>query len=757
MIIYRHHVQHKLSTKTTVYLTSLTVALNLLIPLCISAEQHSPGIIYQNNFNFGTDSMTDPGDNPTGLISFNTNQISNYEIGNNIGIGVPSGSYSSPGTVLFSFNENKIRESGVVGYCFDISRDSVSEFSENGSVIPTTVTLNKGFDNYNSLNISDNKISGPLSESTGMIDAASATEYATDKIYHVQQVLDLDNKKIYTFVNGEPLTDNINGEEVIAARNLPNDFVFRNISVNLSMTAVFFDNFRIEDLSASNGTFNVTDITGGDDNKSVYVNFSEPICIDGCSKENFEITTRENKSIAVKEVLSDGCCRVKLFLADAIENDTLFVKVRNTESSVISTGIGARLADNQKTYTVIFGDTLIYDNDFNDISEYTRNIISLQDEDSNVQNTDSWVVEQDDNGNIRLKLKEENQLTTLNDGMYKNFAASFDIQPKKIESDGSTYETSVVFSGSDNSNAETSVTALSIIQKYIKITNKYKYLIMSGTGSGQRINYECGKTYHIDIAFNPQRNTIYLYVDGECISESRVGDMKFEKLVMNFGKNTDYLDNLKIYEFNGYTQAIKITDARPKSDTITIQTNEPLNPEEISAADFCVSENGTAAEISDILLKDNNTTVDITLAQPIGGGRNYTVTAKRGLKNFANMATENEPAATASVSRDVRVKELALSEDNGLITANLQNCESGRSTAVLVVCTYTDGSDVPDKILTDSTFDADTKSQIGYLEPNETGTLRIESDFDNADIIRAYLWENLVNCAPYCTPVRLKS
>ena len=168
MIIYRHHGQNKFSAKATVYLTSLTVALNLLIPLGISAEQHSPGIIYQNNFNFGTDSMTDPGDNPTGLISFNTNQISNYEIGNNVGIGVPSGSYSSPGTVLFSFNENKIRESGVVGYCFDISRDSVSEFSENGSVIPTTVTLNKGFDNYNSLNISDNKISGPLSESTGM-------------------------------------------------------------------------------------------------------------------------------------------------------------------------------------------------------------------------------------------------------------------------------------------------------------------------------------------------------------------------------------------------------------------------------------------------------------------------------------------------------------------------------------------------------------------------------------------------------------
>ena len=141
-------------------------------------------------------------------------------------------------------------------------------------------------------------------------------------------------------------------------------------------------------------------------------------------------------------------------MADAIENETLFVKVRNTESSVISTGIGARLADNQKTYTVIFGDTLIYDNDFNDISEYTRNIISLQDEDSNVQNTDSWVVEQDDNGNIRLKLKEENQLTALNDGMYKNFAASFDIQPKKVESDGSTYETSVVFNASDNSDAE---------------------------------------------------------------------------------------------------------------------------------------------------------------------------------------------------------------------------------------------------------------------------------------------------------------
>ena len=102
------------------------------------------------------------------------------------------------------------------------------------------------------------------------------------------------------------------------------------------------------------------------------------------------------------------------------------------------------------------------------------------------------------------------------------------------------------------------------------------------------------------------------------------------------------------------------------------------------------------------------------------------------------------------------MNKLALSKDNGLITAHLQNCESGRSTAVLVICTYTYGSDVPDKILTDSTFDTDTKSQMGYLEPNETGTLRIESDFGNADIIRAYLWENLVTCAPYCTPVRLK-
>lgn len=499
MIIYRHHSKHNFSAKATVYLTFITIALNLLTPFGASAEQHSPGIIYQNNFNFGTDSMTDSGNNPTGLISFNTDQISNYEIGNNIGIGVPSGSFISPGTVLFSFNENEIRESGVVGYCFDISRDNVSEFFRNDSVIPTTVTLNKGFDNYNSLNINDNKISGPLSESTGMIDTASATEYATDKIYHVQQVLDLDNKKVYTFVNGEPLTDNTNGEEVIAARNLPNDFVFRNISVNLSMTAVFFDNFRIEDLSAANGAFNVTDITGGDDNKSVYVNFSEPICAGGCSKENFEITTRENKSIAVKEVLCDGCCRAKLVLADVIEDETLFVKVRNTENSVISTGIGARLADNQKTYTVIFGDTIIYDNDFNDISEDDKNIISLQNGNSNIQNTAAWIAEQDDNGNIRLKLKEENQLTALNDRMYKNFAASFDIQPKEVESDGNTYETSVVFNVSDNSNAETSVAALSIIRKYIKITNKYQSLIMSGTGSGQKINYECGKTYHIDI------------------------------------------------------------------------------------------------------------------------------------------------------------------------------------------------------------------------------------------------------------------
>lgn len=756
MITYRHHVQHKFSAKTTVYLIFLTVALNLLIPLGASAEQHSPGIIYQNNFNFGTDSMTDSGDNPTGLISFNTDQISNYEIGNNIGIGVSSGSFISPGTVLFSFNENEIRKSGVVGYCFDISRDNVSEFSRNGSVLPTTVTLNRGFDNYTSLNITDNKISGPLSESTGMIDVSSATEYATDKIYHIQQIFDLDNKKVYTFVNGEPLTDNTNGEEVIAARNLPNDFVFRNISVNLSMTAVFFDNFRIEDLSAANGTFNVTDITDGDDNKSVYVNFSEPICANGCSKENFEITTRENKSIAVKKVLCDGCCRAKLVLADAIEDETLFVKVRNTENSVISTGIGARLADNQKTYTVIFGDTIIYDNDFNDIPEDDGNTISLQIDDSNVQNTAAWIVEHNDNGNVRLKLKEENRLTALNDCMHKNFAASFDIQLKELESDNSTYETSVVFSGSDNSNAETSVTALSIIRKYIKITNRYQSLIVGGTGSGQKIKYECGKTYHIDIAFNPQRNTIYLYVNGECISENRVGDMKLEKLVMNFGKNTDYLDNLKIYEFNGYTQAIKITDARPKSDTITIQANEPLNPKGISADDFCVSENGTAAEVSDILLKDNNTTVDITLARPIGGGRNYTVTANRGLKNFANTATENELTAKAAVSRDVRVNELTLSEDNSTITAILQNCESGRSTAVLIICTYTYGSDVPDKILTDSTFDTNTKSQIGYLEPNETGTLRIESDFGNADIIRAYLWENLDICAPYCKSVRLK-
>ena len=249
---------------------------------------------------------------------------------------------------------------------------------------------------------------------------------------------------------------------------------------------------------------------------------------------------------------------------------------------------------------------------------------------------------------------------------------------------------------------------------------------------------------------------IYSYVDGTLLCESKMTDnIEFKKLVMNFADNTDYLDNLKIYEFNGYTQSITVTDARPKSNTITLKTTEPLNAATASTDSFIVTEGETVTDITDVTLSDNNTKATLVLSKPLSGGRNYTVTARRGLKNFANMCVERDLSVTVAVPRAVKAEKYEFSDDNKLITATVTNNESGRSTAVLVVCVYNSGSTIPDKILTDSTFDTEHTS-ISYLEPNESGALRVEGDFANAEKIYAYLWENLDNCAPYCNSVRLK-
>lgn len=760
MIDIRHRVEHYCLRKAAVYLTVFAAVTGTLTAADVSAEPHSPGVIYQNSFNFGIDSMIDSEVGTVGEISFNQTDISDSETGNNIGIGVSSDSWGNYGTISFSFKDGEARDCGTVGYCFDISRGDTEKFQQTDSPIMTSVTLNKGFVNEarDYLYVSDKVIANASDKTSKTIDDLSAADYCVNKIYHVQQILDLDNKKIYTLVDGKPLTYVKNGEEVKAAGNLPEDFVLKNINVNLSMTAVYFDNFRIEDLSSCGGTFDVSEVTNGDDNHSIYVTFSEPICAESCAEDNFEITTSDNKRIEINAVHYVGCCCVRLDLAEDTADKTVFVSVKNTASHTISNGCGATLGDNQNTHTAIFNNPIIYDNDFAQLDGDSPAVVSLECENSNVQNTDGWIAEQDENGNVRMKLDKENQLTVFNNCMYKNFALSFDIQPKQLESDGGTYETSVNLSYvPDGSASEKQIKVFSLIRKYIKITDKYQSLITNGTGSGQRIPYECGQSYHIDTAYNPQRNTIYLYVDGECIGELAVGeDINFKKLVMNFGRNTDYLDSLKIYEFNSRTQNIRITDAKPKSNTITIQTAEPLNANEITNDSFAVSTGSENAEISDVLLKDNNTTVVITLAQPIDGGRNYSVTAKSGLKNFANMAAENDLTATVAVPRAVMLSECTLDKDGRMIQATVQNNESGRSTAVLVVCSYSHGSNIPDKILTDSAFDTDTHSQIGYLEPNETGILRITADFSGADRIYAYLWENTGNCIPYCRPVCLK-
>lgn len=759
MFTNRHHVTLH---KPTICLAVLIAILDISIPINISAQMPEPDVIYQNDFNLGTDSMTNTTGNQTGNITFDSKNTVTSEVGNNIGIGAGPASSDSEYTVLFGFTDKQTE--GIISYCFDVSLSGSLNSAQTGYVQPFNVVLNKYIKIKTSLNIIDNTIFVP----SGDAAASPSAEYTDDKIYHVQQIFDLNSKKMYTYVNGKPLLYTDSGGISSAGKSLDADFSLSNICILLSPNTAYFDNLRIEYASSPGETFNITDISAGDDNRTVCVTFSEPICADSYTKENFEVTTADGNAVAVSDVYYDGCCGVKLVLTDAAENETVLVKAANTAAHTVSTPVGARLADNTAARAVIFHDTIIYNNDFNDFDSEEQNPVSLapealapealQAEDSSIQNGNGWVAEKTDNKNTRLKLVSENSLTVTNNCDYKNFALSFDLQPKDPGQDSAVHETSVNLSYTpDNSNAPKNIKILSFKRQYSKFNSSYKALISGCTAPTPSKTYDCDKNYHIDIAYNPQRNAVYSYLNGECIGESILSDdTKFEKLIIDFADNTGYLDNMKIYEFNSCTQSIRITDAQPKASSITIQTAEPLNAKEISADNFSVAKNGTATEISDVSLKDNNTLAVITLAQPVSGGANYTVTAKKGLKNFANMSNERDLSVTVAVARNVSMIDCKLSDDNRTVSATVQNNEAGPSTAVLVVCAYKNDSDIPDKILTDEVFTVENTPRATTLEPDEKGDLSVTADFSRDDRIVVYFWTDLDSCAPYCNPITLK-
>lgn len=756
MSISRHYDLNNRVRKIVVFTAAMAVIVSLFVPIPITAsEEPAPGIIYRNDFNSGTDSMIDTTDNDIGNVTFDLTEISNSEIDNNIGIGASMALKGNCPTVSFLFN--RPQSCGILSCCFDISKAGKTDFSKEEYVQKTKMILNKSFqEEKTSLSITDKIISGPSDDIGAEIDSQTAALYTENEIHHIQQIFDLNNKKIYTLVDGKPLSYTEDGKEVPAVRNLDNDFELKSIDINLSAVSVFFDDLKIEYIADAKRNIGIENVTAGDDNKSVYVEFSEPICAKCLAKENFDVTTADKKAVEIKDACYDGCNREKLVLAEDMTDNTLNVSVHNTDEHIITNGVGAALSETCGTFSTTFDNPIIYDNDFENYIENGEKAMSLVGKNPNVQNTKSWVAEYDDNDNMRMKLKEANRLTVMNNNEHDSFTVCFDIQPKESEQDEKTYETSVCLSYlPEGSDTDTELKIFSIARKYIKYAKKYKSIISGITGTGQNINYESGKPYHIDIAYNPKRDKVYSYVDGVCISESAAEVTSFKSLIMDFDENTDYLDNLKIYEFNGFTQDLEIVDAPPKSEEITVRTKEPLNAAKITAAGFSVSENGSETKIEDVTLRENNTEVVITLSQPLDCGKEYAVTAKKGLKNFADMSTESDISTAVTANRNVELEKCVLSSDNTSVEATVRNKGTGRAEAVLIVCAYTSDSIIPDKILVEDTFENKTEENK-TLAPNDVGKLVIKDDFKTASRVVALLWENLNGCVPYCKAVDLK-
>ena len=247
--------------------------------------------------------------------------------------------------IEYEFTKNI--ESGVLSYSFDTSLLSRGDQWSAYTKLNST----NASDGYYLLYVANGMIYGPGNNLSGNGDKTKTNnEYEKNKKYNINQIFDLSNKKCYTYVDGV----------MIGETGIPSGTKVETLVFYLSGINAYFDNLRIQYMSESGESFNIsTDGVVENGATGINVKFDDPVTKDNVKKDNFEIKAKDGSPIEITGAEWVDPYTAKLTV-DALNSGDYTVSAKN-----IATVTGATAENTAKSFHVK-GDDLY-------VSDYTEN------------------------------------------------------------------------------------------------------------------------------------------------------------------------------------------------------------------------------------------------------------------------------------------------------------------------------------------------------------------------------------------------
>ncbi len=675
---------------------------------------------------------------------------------------------------------------GLLSISYDVKQySSRKEFYINANVETTTsigynyssiICLKEGMllvptKNFGTKLTSKNIAAGPI-----------GTVLSDKDIHKVRTVIDMDNKKVYTYM------DNV----------LASETTYNKALVDIAFTGKvdYFDNLKIEILKSSaemetvsstatlahSGKKNVSETDTADysgvayiyNNRRPGVTFTNPENI-YLNKSNFTVKDKDNETITVDYVVNDwdsttGKLTTYLDLASDLKTNDDNEKYTITVSGV-ETINGADVNLTGGSFEFVVRNAVLYEEDFENLTDEEKtNIASgilpgTTADDLTTKGTLALVTDSE-TGNNYLSSTGSNK-TDLTDvfGIFDypildNLMISFD-QKYGI---GDESESGLgVSAGYDATKG--------IDDDYIQVATfnsngslyiQGSYYLNAAETSGTKFPTSLKDTQHYyDIMFKPDKYVGSVYQDathkGEKYNVTIPDDYTYmiNSLTLSSGNLSNW-DNIRIVVLGEYTQDMKLVgeesvaaadEESVATSTVTIRMSEPLSA--AAASKFKVTKSdGTAATVSSVALSDSNRTVTLTLAEDVTSDF-YTVTAKSGLTNVAGVIMASDISVVKGLTSYIADADgNELDSLDGIATGTkyrvyVKNTDPDLASVALLGGLYVNG------LLKDGMVKTVTAAE-DYVEL----TVPELEDGDEVEI-KAFVWDSLTGIKPLIDVVKL--
>lgn len=680
----------------------------------------------------------------------------------NPGIGTRDSAWEAD-FIKYTFNDAV--NTGTLAVSFDVSRNNYTVentdwgagrsqmfmfFEENGQEVEHRDLFIVNFKNTGT-NEEESKIYGPNDDFSGWSDNNIKTGFELNKKYNICQILDFDGDKIYTYVNGELLSE----------KNLTKTDGLKYIKIRMSQGIKYFDNFKVQSVAKGTSTFKAAADNAG---YAVKVKFDDPVKKADLTVDKFEIKDSQDSTAKVKSV------EFKDPYTAIVRTEEYLKAGSYTLKTTVKNALGASAESEALSFVV--KEKQIFEETFDDGVDTLRKSPYTLDGTWGTRNVSEGVFEAETNA-MQTNAFEDNNGVGYKIDQWTGKKIGFKFNEKKTSGviyysfDISRLDREYKSVNDKKTDGDSTATTEDCMASHTRI-NVDKEGMNSGTAGwydlyvaadigiygpnenwwsygniNTTIAYDKNIVYNVEQIIDLNAKKCHTYVDGTLLSTVSISDRtNVENIYFYLGGSAAYFDNLRIQYMSEYGETFKVFADKlldNNATEVTVNFEDPVAKDVIKADNFEVK----AAD---------GTAVNVTAAEWVSPyeakvkfdaleSGNYTVSAQN--ITTAVGATADDTAMSFRVKTDGLYVD-SFNEDNGTYTVNLKNDADDKKGAVLVAGVFVGGKLI--ECVTDDTFEGDAATLDGGADGSLSVTLTHANDEGAA--VKVFLWDSLANAKP---------